>query len=130
MQYLHHTIHKCAIIGANCLTVMKMWVDAAYGIHHNMKSHTGGAMSLGQGVIMAKLCKQKLNTKSSTEAELVGSTNYLPNIIWTRMFLAAQGYEVNKNIFYQDNQSSMKLEKNGCSLCGQKSWHIDIQYFL
>jgi hypothetical protein len=40
---------------------------------------------------MCKSTKQKLNTKSSTEAEVVGSSDYLPNTIRARMFLAKQG---------------------------------------
>jgi hypothetical protein len=77
-----------------------------------MKSHTGGALSLGIGAIMCKSTKQKLNTKSSTEAELVGASDYLPNTtIWVRMFLEAQGYEIKNNIFAQDNQSAIRLEK-------------------
>jgi len=46
------------------------------------------------------------------------------------MFLAEQGYELTENIFYQDNQSAIRLEKNGRASCGQKSWHIDVRYFF
>jgi len=74
--------------------------------------------------------KAETNTKSSTEAEVVGSSDYLPNTIWARMFLAEQGYELTKNIFYQDNQSAIRLEKNGRASCGQKSRHIGIRYFF
>jgi hypothetical protein len=95
-----------------------------------MKSHTGGAMSLGRGVIMSKSSRQKLNTKSSTEPELVGASDYLPSTLWAKMFLEEQGYEIRENTFYQDNQSAMKLEKNGRASCGQKSRHIDIRYFF
>jgi hypothetical protein len=79
---------------------------------------------------MCKSSKQKLNTKSSTEAELVGASDYLPNTIWAKMFLGAQGYDVKENTFAQDNQSAMKLEMNGRASCGQKSRHIDIRYFF
>jgi KUP system potassium uptake protein len=79
---------------------------------------------------MCKSTKQKLNTKSSTEAKVVGSSDYLPNTIWARMFLAEQGYELTENIFYQDNQSAIRLEKNGRASCGQKSQHINIRYFF
>ena len=34
------------------------------------------------------------------------------------------------NIFYQDNQSAILLEKNGRSSSGEKSRHIIIRYFL
>ena len=87
-------------------------------------------MSLGRGVIMCKSTKQKLNTKSSTEAEVVGASDYLPNTIWAKLFLEAQGYEIKENYFAQDNQSAMKLEQNGRKSCGQKSRHIDIRYFF
>jgi hypothetical protein len=99
-------------------------------VHRDMKSHTGGAMSLGRGAVMCKSSKQKLNTKSSTEAELVGASDYLPNTIWAKMFLESQGYTIQENQFLQDNQSAMKLEMNGRASCGQKSRHIDIRYFF
>ena len=34
------------------------------------------------------------------------------------------------NIFYQDNQSAILLEKNGRNSCGDKSRHINIRYFF
>ena len=130
LQFLNGTIDDFCILGADCMTVLRTWVDAAYGVHHDMKSHTGGVMSLGRGVIMCKSTKQKLNTKSSTEAEVVGASDYLPNTIWAKLFLEAQGYEIKENYFAQDNQSAMKLEQNGRKSCGQKSRHIDIRYFF
>ena len=79
------------IAGADNLTMMKTWVDAAYAVHHDMKSHTGGVMSFGTGVLNGKSAKQKLNTKSSTEAELVGASDYMPWTIWTKRFMRYQG---------------------------------------
>ena len=79
---------------------------------------------------MCKSSKQKLYTKSSTEAELVGASDYLPNTIWAKMFLESQGYKIRENQFLQDNQSAIKLEVNGRASCGQKSRHIDIRFFF
>ena len=101
------------ILGADSLAKSKPWVDATYAVYDDMKSHTGAATSLSRGAIMCKSTKQKQNTKSSTEVKVVGSSDYLPNTIWARMFLAKQGYELTENIFYQDNQSAIQLEKNG-----------------
>eukprot|EP00979_Chaetoceros_neogracilis_P001348 scaffold233_cov198-Chaetoceros_neogracile.AAC.12 len=43
-----------------------------------MRSHTGGAvLSFGRGAIMNKSSKQKINTKSSTESDLVGASDYI-----------------------------------------------------
>ena len=45
---------------------MHIWIDAAYGVYNDMRSQTGGAISLGWGIIHEKSTIQKLNTKSST----------------------------------------------------------------
>ena len=117
-------------IGADNLTNMNTWIDASYAIHSDMKSHTGGAISLGRRAVMSKLSKQKLNTKSSTEAKVVGASNYVPNSLWAGQFLEYQGYPLKNNVMHQDNQSAMKMERNGRTSCGQKSRHIDIHYFF
>jgi hypothetical protein len=76
-----------------------------------MKSHMGRVVSFGRGAIMSKSSKQKLNTKSSTEVELVGASDYLPYPIWGKKFLEAQGYVLKENVFYQDNQSTTQRAK-------------------
>ena len=132
LQYLYGTLDLALILGADSLTVLKTWVDASYAVHGDMKSHTGGVISLGRGALMCKSTKQKLNTKSSTESELVGASDYLPNTIWAKLFLGAQGYEIeeDENKFAQDNKSAILLETNGRASCGQKTRHIDIRYFF
>jgi hypothetical protein len=108
---------------------MHTWVDASYAVHGDMKSHTGGVISFGRGAVLSKSSKQKLNTRSSTEAELVGASDYLPSTIWTKYFLDAQGYEIKDNFYHQDNQSAIKIERNGKLSGSQKTRHIDIRYF-
>jgi hypothetical protein len=53
--------------------------------------------------------KQKLNTKSSYEAELIGATDYLPSTIWSKMFMESQGYEIKSNIFEQDQERPQRV---------------------
>ena len=93
LQYIKGLLDMYRIIGADDLSKMMTWVDASYAVHRDMKSHTGGVISFGTGAVMSKSTKQKLNTKSSTEAELVGASDYLPNAIWAKKFLEAQGYK-------------------------------------
>ena len=112
LEYLNGTLHYKYILGADDLKKLYTWVDASYAVHPDMKSHTGGVMSFGLGGFVCKLSKQKLNTKSSTEAEVVGASDYLPNTLWIQMFLAEQGYVLDSNILDQDNESAMRLEKN------------------
>ena len=76
-----------------------------------MYSHTGGCMTLGKGSIYSSSTKQKLNGKSSIEAEIIGIDDVMPQITWTQYFLEAQGFQVNNNIVYKDNQSTMQLAK-------------------
>jgi len=68
-----------------------------------MRSHIGGGLSMGRGLIHSKSSKQKLNTKSSTEPEVVGVSDYVPYPIWTQNFMTVQGFKFKRNIFYQDN---------------------------
>jgi hypothetical protein len=68
---------------------------------------------MGKGFPIVSSTKQKLNTRSSTESELVGVDDMMSSILWTRYFLKAQGYHVNDNIIFQDNKSTMLLEWNG-----------------
>jgi len=58
-------------------------------------------MTLGKGITYSTLWKQKLNTKSSTEAELVAFDNTMVQILWTRQFLTAQGLHVPMTTIYQ-----------------------------
>ena len=71
---------------------------------------------MGHGFPIVSSTKQKLNTRSSTETEIVGADNFMPAICWTQYFMEAQGYKVNDNTLFQDNKSSMLLEKNGKAL--------------
>ena len=86
MSYLQNTIDDKRILGASSLKRLLTWVDAAYAVYKNMRSQTGGAMSLGYGIVQGRSSKQKINTKSSTEAELVGVSEFLPYNIWLTIF--------------------------------------------
>jgi hypothetical protein len=74
--------------------------------------------------------KQKLNTRSSTETEIVGSDDFMLAICSTRYFMKAQGYGVKNNILFQDNKSSIILEKNGKASSSKQTKHINIRYFF
>jgi hypothetical protein len=76
LEYLNGTLDLYLTLGADDLNTIQTWVDASYAVHPDMKSHTGGVISMGIVGLMCKSTKQKLNTKSSTEAELVGATDY------------------------------------------------------
>ncbi len=95
-----------------------------------MRSHTVATISLGKGSVYSISTKQKINTKSSTEAELVGVDDGMPLVVWTRKFLISQGFQVTDNVIYQDNQGATLLERNGRSSTGRHIRHIEIMYFF
>jgi len=128
--YLRATPNLALTLEADDLQVIKWWVDASFAVHRDMRSHTGGTMSLGKGSVYSTSVRQKLVTKSSTEAELVGVDDVMPMILWTRQFLEGQGYKIKDNIVYQDNQSAMLLEKNGQRSSSKRTRHLNIRYFF
>eukprot|EP00957_Ditylum_brightwellii_P180423 13744032-Ditylum_brightwellii.AAC.1 len=94
-RYLSVTKDLPLTLEANKNSVILWWVDTSYAVHPNMRSHAGATMALGKDSPFSISKKQKINTRSSTEAELVG------------------GYNVVDNIVYQDNHSAILLENNG-----------------
>ena len=54
----------------------------------------------------------------------------MPQVIWTNYFLQAQGVKVGDTVVYQENMSSMLLEKNGQSSSSKRTRHMNIRYFF
>ena len=77
LEYISDTIDMIRIIGSDGNKILQTWVDASYVVHRDMCSHTGATMSLGHRTIHHRSTKQKVNTKSSTEAVLVGASEYI-----------------------------------------------------
>ena len=130
LQYIKGTMDLRLTLSAEKMNIVKWWVDAAYAVRQGCRSQTGSTMTLGRGTIMSKSTKQKINTKSSTESELVGASDSVPQIVWTNYFIAAQGYEINDTILYQDNTSAIAMETNGKLSSGKRTKHINIRYFF
>ena len=74
--------------------------------------------------------ENKKNTDSSTTAELIAAHDSVKMILWTRLFLEAQGYGINKNILFQDNKSTILLEQNGKKSSSKRTRHLNIRYFF
>ena len=78
-------------MGADNLSQLCTWFDAAYGVHPDMKSNTGVFVSFSYGLVHCKSSKQKTNTKRFTESKVVGVSNYLLYNIFICIFMVAQG---------------------------------------
>ena len=130
LQYVNGTRNDKLILSADDLHVIKWYVDSSFAVHPDFKSHTGGAFTYGRGTPLTMSRKQKLNTRSSTEAELVGADDMSVMILWTKLFMEAQGYDIKKNILYQDNKSTILLEENGKRSSSKRTRAFNIRYFF
>jgi hypothetical protein len=130
LKYLRRTIDKTLILDASGGRVTAS-VDSAYGVHSDAKSHTGACISLGRGVVFATSVKQRIVTKSSTEAEIVAVSDALSQILWTKHFLDALGWNVDSAIVLdQDNKSAILAEENGRNNSNSRMKHVKIRYFF
>ena len=87
MKYIQGTIGLPLIFSINKSGNIKWYVDASFAVHKYMRSHTGCFITMGTVGAYVQSSKQKLNTKSSTEAKLVVVYDVLAQVIWTRYFL-------------------------------------------
>ena len=84
---------------------------------------------LDKGTVFARSVKQKIVTKSSTECEIVGVSDGLSQVIWTRDFLIAQGHSMAPATLYQDNTSTMAMIAKGRAT-SERTRHVNIRYFF
>ena len=72
MQYIKGTKDDVMTLSADSLHVIKWYIDTSFAVHPDFKSHTGAVMTMGEGAVQSASSKQKLNTRSTCKAELVG----------------------------------------------------------
>ena len=74
--------------------------------------------------------KQKINSHSRTESELIAVDDYMDKVLWTRLFLKCQGIDISSTVVQQDNESAIRLEKNGRWSAGKRSKALNVRYFF
>ena len=87
-------------------------------------------MTLGKGALVSGSRKHKINTKSSTKAELVALDDALPTILWVLYFVEAQGYSIEQNLVFQDNLSTLRLATDGSMSLSKRTKHIKARYYF
>ena len=98
-------------------------------IHPDMRSRTGTTYSLGVGATSSSSTKQKVNSRSSTVAELIGIDDKIAKVMWTKKFIECEGFPIKLNIVHQDNTSAIKLSENGRGSSEKRTRHFDIRLF-
>ena len=130
IKYVRRTKFLKLKVEAHRLDKNHWFIDGAFAVHPDMKSHTGAYMTFGKGMVNGASSTQKINTTSSTEAEVVAVHDNVPAILWTRYFMEAQGYPMEPSVVHQDNQSAILLGTNGKGSSGKRTRHMNIRYFF
>jgi hypothetical protein len=60
IQYLRGTVELPLILRSDSVPIPKWWVDGSHATHPNMRGHSGGCMTLGQGMPINTSTKQKI----------------------------------------------------------------------
>ena len=109
-------------------------IDAAFANREMMKSTSGVCITLGTGFFMASSKVQKINTKSSTEAEIIAVSDGMNVPMWLADFLKYQGFEKKTIQVHQDNQSCIALLTKGRSTAETTRFiairHYWISYYI
>ena len=129
IQWLKCTKEDVLRLKSDGKPVLHWYGDASFAVHPDFKSHTGGVLTMGNGCIAAYSMKHKINTRSSTEAELIAVDDLMAEVLWSKQFLEAQGQTV-EVVIHQDNQSTMRLMTNGRQSVGKRSRHLNIRFFF
>ena len=130
LRYLYGTLHLKLTLEISDTSIIKWWVDASHRVHDDCRGHSGAMMSWGKGTVISTSNKIKIATRSSTEDELVTLDAALLTILHARYFIEEQGYTVEQNIVYQDNQSTMRLAVNGILSSSSRTKHIKARYYF
>ena len=128
LRYINTTRHLHLTIDATMITEPWISIDASYGAHADGKGHTGAVEGIGIGCFNFKSSKQKTVSKSSTEAEILATSDALSLALNTREFLHHQGYKLKPTKVYQDNESSIHMMTHGKGN-SDRSKHIKVRNF-
>mgnify|MGYP003386305885 CR=1 FL=1 len=127
--YLSGTVDEVMHLKLGGVVDPEVYIDASYGVHSDGSSRTGMVIMLAGVAIGCWSSKQKLVTKSSTEAEIVALSDGLTNAIWMREMVMAQGYKLGPTKIFEDNQGVIKIIQSGRSP-KHRTRHLNVRHFF
>jgi hypothetical protein len=130
--YLKETKDKGIKINVTDLKLYA-YFDASWACHSDLKGHTGIVITLGHNgfPLICKSKKQKVVSRSSTEAELIAMFEGLDYLLYMNRLAGFLGIRQNNDpiTIYQDNTSAMTLAYMGKTASGSNSKFMDLKYF-
>jgi hypothetical protein len=90
------------------------YADASFNCHPDGKSHSGAVIMMCGGPVFFKSSKQKLVSKSASEAEIVACDDALDMTLWLDLLCNAIGFDAPEPpLMMQDNTSSIQIMEKG-----------------
>jgi hypothetical protein len=105
------------------------FADASYGVHSDGRSQSADSFTLGTGSIYSSSTKQKITTKSSSEAELVAASDTSGRLLAFRNYLISRKYITSPAVLGQDNLATKQMLEKGIS-SSKRTRHLNIRYFF
>jgi hypothetical protein len=114
LGYVKATQEQAMVLHAQTTQNIRAYVDAAFALHNDSKSHTGVMVYVGETLVYVSSKKQKCMSKSLMEAELIGLTDNLGFIELFQEFVEFLiGKRVNTPIVFQDCSAVVMLVMKG-----------------
>ena len=83
LQYLKGVRSLKLRITVDDLCHSKWFIDASHMVHRDCKGQTGAGMTLGKSALLCYSWKQKVNTKSTADTELVSVDDSIGAVLWS-----------------------------------------------
>jgi len=125
LSYLKGSLDITLTLVCDKIDKLTWFIDGSYASHTDIKGQSGAVLTTGNCSVLFKCSKQKVNTRSSTETELIAVDDALPSVQWAKSFMMEQGYNLEMEI-REDNRSTMLLMKNGRLSSRKRTKHLDI----
>ena len=126
-KYLKGTINKGIIFNRKPPTQLTVYTDASYGGNQANARSTSGVIIQYGGPIQWRSIRQKLVTKSSSDAEIVALLTGIEDSNWLQAILSELGH--NKMIsIYCDNAAAVQIANN--EHAAAKAKHMNVRYQL
>ena len=130
-SYVNNTIQLVLVFSPSEQMQVMAWIDASYAVHEDAKSHSGTVITAGLergSPTFIRSRKQKLVSRSSTEAELIALHDGSPQVTWTRQLLEELGHTQGPATIFQDNKSTIFMAEKGAGNFN-RTRHIAVRYF-
>lgn len=113
LRYLKGTRDKVIRYKASDMT-LRFYADASYLLHGDGKGHSGYLATIGGTMVMARSSKQKLQARSSTEAEIIAVEDCTTYVVFMRHLCKEMDIKASEpTMVGQDNKSSMIIVEQG-----------------